>query len=364
MRILVVSEDLSISESLMANMALDNFDVLAAASEISGMSIGLVAPLDLVVVDYQLIQPKFIEKLRSASNLQGVPILVLSKVDDIGAISRCLRAGADDYLIKPVHPVVLCARVLTLLDRRKKTDRDIRKKEKIERENSRLRIKWEQEKRKTESAELSTIFAMCKLAESRDPETGEHLERMQEYSHILALQLADDGSFDEIDSTFIDLVHGASPLHDIGKVAIPDHVLLKPGRLTDEERGIMQTHTEVGADTLRAVHKLHPTNAFVEMGIEIAESHHEWWDGSGYPHKKKGHEIPLAARIVAVADVYDALTSARCYKDEFSHQRAADIIFSESGTHFDPRVVNSFFRAEHQIKAIRGPVTLALVQAG
>ncbi|MBL8047950.1 MAG: HD domain-containing protein [Chthonomonas sp.] len=358
-RILIVSQDGDVAEGLAANMNGPGTEIVRAESEREGISVSLVAPFDLIIVDLDAVTVAGIERFKVSGGVQEIPILALTDMTRIGQIAQCVRAGADDYLVKPIHPVVLCARVVTLLDRRKRNLRELKRQSKIEREHSRLKIRVEKEKQRTESAELSTIFAMCKLAESRDPETGEHLDRMREYSLIIAEQLMLEGTFgDEIDDAFLQLVYGASPLHDIGKVALPDHILLKPGRLTDDERRVMQTHCELGADTLRAVHQLHPTNAFVEIGIEIAASHHEWWDGHGYPNQLKGDQIPLVARVVAVADVYDALTSARCYKDEYSHQRALDIIFSESGTHFDPRVVNAFFRAEPRVRAVRADMGL------
>lgn len=351
-------------DGLTVNLNGGEMEFVSATTEQEGRSIGLVAPIDLIVADLEVVPMAELHSLKEALTNEA-PLLALADVQQIGAIAQCIRAGADDYLVKPVHPVVLCARVLTLLDRRKRWIRDQRKREKFEREHTRLKVRFAQERMRTESAELATIFAMCKLAESRDPETGEHLDRMRQYSFIVAEQLMAEETFgDAIDETFLQLIYGASPLHDIGKVALPDHILLKPGRLTEEERSIMQTHTTVGAETLRAVHQLHPKNRFVELGIEIAESHHEWWDGTGYPNRKRGEEIPLVGRVVAVADVYDALTSARCYKDEYSHQRAIDIIFSESGTHFDPRVVNAFFRAEPRIKEIRTVVGYSPAQAG
>ena len=134
---------------------------------------------------------------------------------------------------------------------------------------------------------------------------------------------------------------------------VPDHVLLKPGKLTEEERRQMETHATLGAETLRAVNAQHPGNAFIHMGIEIAESHHEKWDGSGYPNRLKGDAIPLSARIAALADVYDALTSRRCYKEAFSHEKAREILLAESGHHFDPRMVEAFCQIEHEFRATR-----------
>jgi response regulator RpfG family c-di-GMP phosphodiesterase len=188
-----------------------------------------------------------------------------------------------------------------------------------------------------------TIFSLARLAESRDPETGAHLERVQTYCRVLAEHLRVTKAFgDQIDETFVELIHNTSPLHDIGKVAIPDHVLLKPGRLSEEEFAIMENHARVGAETLEAAIEQYPHARFLHMARDIALTHHEKCNGTGYPNQLAGEAIPLAGRIMAVADVYDALTSKRVYKGAYSHAIARDIIQKDSGKHFDPAVVDAF----------------------
>ncbi|MEM6561552.1 MAG: HD domain-containing phosphohydrolase, partial [Planctomycetota bacterium] len=188
-----------------------------------------------------------------------------------------------------------------------------------------------------------TIFSLARLAEARDHETGAHLERVRTYCRLLATQLAEAGQFtDEIDDGFIELIYQTSPLHDIGKVAVPDCVLLKPGRLDEGEFAIMQTHAEAGAETLNAALSENPDAEFLRMARDIALTHHERFDGKGYPQGLRGGDIPLCGRITAVADVYDALTSKRVYKGRFSHDIAQKMIIEERGRHFDPRVVDAF----------------------
>ncbi|MBN1764233.1 MAG: HD domain-containing protein [Sedimentisphaerales bacterium] len=195
------------------------------------------------------------------------------------------------------------------------------------------------------------VFALANLAESRDPETGAHLERIRSYCQILAEELRENSEYsDQITDEFIEDLYRSSPLHDIGKVGIPDLILLKPGSLTESEFKIMEQHTNIGGDALKKAGRL-ASGGFLDMGCEIARSHHERFDGSGYPDKLAGLDIPLAARIAALADVYDALTSVRVYKSAFRPEVAKLMIEEERGKHFDPAVVDAFLnRYEDFIK--------------
>jgi putative two-component system response regulator len=191
------------------------------------------------------------------------------------------------------------------------------------------------------------MLALAKLAESRDPETGKHLERVQNYCRILAEQLATTDKYAEvITPDFIRTLVRSSPLHDIGKVGIPDEILLKPGRLTTQEFEIMKRHPIIGGDTIRTLVAPNGHHDFLKMAMEIAYHHHEKYDGTGYPAGLAGEAIPLSARIIAVADVYDALTSVRVYKAAMPHERAREIVFEGSGKHFDPTIVQAFLDRE------------------
>jgi response regulator RpfG family c-di-GMP phosphodiesterase len=206
-----------------------------------------------------------------------------------------------------------------------------------------------------ESLVISAVSGLSKLAESRDPETGDHLDRMSQYSMILAEELSQNSRYqDQIDGRYIRDILRFSPMHDIGKVGIEDSILLKPGRLTPEERHDMEFHPAIGGEVLkRCEEQLNASgHSMFTTGIEIAEGHHEKWDGTGYPHGWKGDQIPLSARIVAVADVFDALTSKRPYKDAWPVEKALKLFEEESGKHFDPEIVSAFQRALPRILEI------------
>ncbi len=260
-------------------------------------------------------------------------IMVTSRDRMIDTISG-FESGVDDYIAKPFNPCELQVRV--------NVGRRI-----VALETSHL-----------------TIFALAKLAESRDPDTGAHLERVRSYCRLLASHLQVVPKFQEtVDNEFLQLIYETSPLHDIGKVAIPDAILLKPSKLTLDEFEVMKSHAVRGAETLDAALQEFPNAKFLRMAREIALTHHEKFDGSGYPRGLTGNQIPLCGRIVALADVYDALTSQRVYKAAMCHEEAKSIIVNESGRHFDPDVVNAFLKTERQFFAIRsqfvdGPETM------
>ena len=202
-------------------------------------------------------------------------------------------------------------------------------------------------------ARTGVILGLAKLAEYRDEDTGCHLERIREYTKILAEELARHDRYrDTITAEYIEDLYHSSILHDIGKVGIADAILLKPGRLTPEEYETMKTHAVLGGRTLSAVHAHMKGHSFLTIGKEIAYHHHERWDGSGYPDGLAGEAIPLAARIVSVADVYDALTSKRCYKEAFTHEKSVEIIASEKGQAFDPMLVEAFIAHQAEFKGI------------
>lgn len=196
-------------------------------------------------------------------------------------------------------------------------------------------------------AQMSMIYSMIKLSESRDEGTGLHIERVATLCKLLTIKLKSTYKYkDYINNDYVENIYKASPLHDIGKVAIPDRVLLKQGELTSSEFDIMKKHTVIGANTLDDVRKKYPDNLFLDLAINIAHFHHEKWDGTGYPNNLAGEKIPLSARIMALVDVYDALRSKRIYKEAYSHEKSLEIIKQSAGSHFDPIITKIFIENE------------------
>jgi putative two-component system response regulator len=253
-----------------------------------------------------------------------VYFILLSSLSRSGNLIHGLQGGADDFLSKPIDHEELVVR-LSVAERI------------ISLENKNL-----------------LVFTLAKLAESRDCETGAHLERMREYSRLLAEHLSKiDRYAGEVDADYVRTIYLTSPLHDIGKVGIPDHILLKPGKLTVEEYEVMKQHALIGSQTLDAALQAYPSAQYLRFARDIAQSHHEKFDGTGYPHGLAGSAIPLCARIVAVADVYDALTTKRVYKEAFSHEVAKGIIVQGRGTDFDPDVVDAFLAQEENFLRVK-----------
>jgi len=296
-------------------------------------------PPDLILLDIDMPEMtgyEVCDQLKSSPQLSDIPVIFLSAMNAPEDRLRCFRAGGVDYVSKPFQFEEVQARVDAHVRLR-------RLQQEIQTDNCRLHETVQIQVKKIADAQMETIFAIARLAEARDDETGRHVERVQNFCRLLAVRLSEDPKYKTaVGGAWITNMFHASPLHDIGKVAIPDRILLKPGPLTPEEFAIMKTHAILGSRTLKTVHESYPDNDFIEMGIQIARSHHEWWDGTGYPDGLAGEEIPLCARILAVADCYDALRSKRSYKPAIRHDETCARILAESGTHFDPAVTAAF----------------------
>ncbi|HEC19680.1 MAG TPA: response regulator [Gammaproteobacteria bacterium] len=355
--ILVVDDNEMNRELLLRRLKVTGYDLSSAGDGEQALARLRERPFDLVLLDIMMpIMDGYetLQVIQADERLRRVPVIMITALDDVDSAVRCIEMGAVDYVTKPFNPVLLRARVEASLDRKRMSDLEEERRQEVERSNESLSEEVRAKIKEISESQLAAIFAMSKLAESRDPETGEHLERMREYCKLLSEQLSRMPKYRHIiDRAFVGNIYAASPLHDIGKVGIDDSVLLKPGALTDEEWVLMKQHPIIGAETLREVDRQHPGNDFIHTGIDIAEGHHEKWDGSGYPYGLAGEKIPLVARILALGDVYDALTSKRCYKDAFSHEKSRSIIEEGRGKHFDPDVVLAFFEAEEEFKRVR-----------
>ncbi len=307
-------------------------------------------PPDLILLDINMPEMdgyEVCQHLKESETLRDIPVIFISALTETMDKLKAFNAGGVDYVTKPFQFEEVRARVETHLRIRHLQMA-------LEKHNLDLEKLVQEQVKEILDSQMSTILALARLAESRDKETGQHLERVQAYCKALATKLSETKRFrGTIDDKYIDNIFHASPLHDIGKVGIADSILLKGGKLTEAEFHIMKEHTNIGAQTLEAVRNRYPNNKFVNMGIAIARSHHEKWDGTGYPDGLAGEDIPLCARIMAYADVYDALTSERHYKDVLSYEESRNMMVVESGTHFDPLLVETFFEIEDKFSEIR-----------
>jgi putative two-component system response regulator len=285
--------------------------------------------------------------LKEASATRDIPIIFLTAIIDMEEEKRGLDMGAVDYITKPINPPVVLARVATHIKIKAAADF-------LKDQNEYLEQEVARRTRDLAAIQDVTILAMASLAETRDSETGNHIRRTQHYVKALAERLKDHPRFkDYLDDTTIDLLYKSAPLHDIGKVGIPDRILLKPGKLTPEEFEIMKTHTTLGRDAIQAAEdRLGMEVPFLKLAKEIAYSHQEKWDGSGYPEGLSGDDIPISGRLMAVADVYDALVRRRVYKGPVEHDVAFEIMTEGRGQHFDPDMVDAFVTIEDTVKSI------------
>lgn len=345
--VLVVDDEGSIRELIASQLKIFGQDCVTAASADEAYQIALGEPRPaLVISDVHMPGTSGVQLLHQIKELdENIQVVMVSGLNDLETVRECLRNGAYDYLIKPFELEDLVNTVRRAIERNH-----------LLRQNESYRIDLEamvsEQTDQIRQTRDIAVFTLARLAESRDNETGLHLERMAEYSRRLAEELkSSEGS--AVTTEYLEQLYKSSPLHDIGKVGIPDSILLKPGPLTSIEFRIMQRHTTIGGDTLRSVIERFSGQTFLTMAMEIAYSHHEKWDGSGYPHGLVGRDIPLSARVVALADAYDAITSARPYKDALDHESATERICRDVGKHFDPELVAAFDRCHEEFVDIR-----------
>lgn len=278
------------------------------------------------------------KKIKEMKSKADIPIIFSTAKTDNESIKTGFSIGGVDYITKPFENSEVIARVkthLALADARRK----------LQNQNKILDEQVNERTKEIALTQEATILSLATLAETRDDDTGNHIVRTQNYMHILSIELMKDPQYSHIlTPKLIRLFKKTSPLHDMGKVGIPDAILQKPGKLTDNEFTLMQTHTELGYKALKKAERVLGENSFLSVAAEIAYTHHEKWDGTGYPRRLAGEDIPLSGRIMAIADVYDALVSKRAYKPPFSHKKAMDIITEGKGSHFCPDMVDAFVR--------------------
>jgi len=337
-RVLIV-DDTDINLQMMRALVkrLDHTEAHAFNDPLLALEFARHTPVDVVVVDFMMPTMdglEFISKFRQINGAQSIPVLMVTANDERAVRYRALESGADDFLSKPVDPVEFLARAKNLLKlsdaNRKLTDQAAWLAEGV-----RLAIE------EVRARERETVMCLAKAAEYRDADTGMHILRMSHFSWLIAREL-------NLSLQDQELLRDAAAMHDIGKVAIPDRILLKPGKLNLEELAMMREHAVLGYELLKE-----STSPLLRAGAAIALGHHEKYDGSGYPQGLKGQDIPLFSRIVAVADVFDALSSSRPYKRAWTADEAAEFLRAGRGAHFDPACVDAFLGAWPEVLEIR-----------
>jgi len=347
----LVVDDTPDNLSLMSNLLKNDYKVKVANNGEKALKIAATdPPPDLILLDimmpgmdgYEVCQ--FLKRNSATAN---IPVIFLTAKAEVEDEKKGLEFGAVDYITKPVSPPIVMARVKNHLALKAHADflRD---------KSAYLESEVERRTKEVIAIQDVTILAMASLAETRDSDTGNHIRRTQFYAKALAEKLKPNERFNALMTNhYINMLFKSAPLHDIGKVGIPDRILLKPGRFTPEEFEIMKTHTTLGKEAIdHAEAQLGMSVEFLAMAKEIALYHQEKWDGSGYPEGLAGDAIPVSARLMAVADVYDALISRRVYKEGMPHEKAVEIIQEGKGKHFDPDMVDAFMAIQEEFRQI------------
>lgn len=299
---------------------------------------------DLVLSDVMMPEMngfEFVKTIRNSLEVQEIPVIMVTTLAEKDDRLRAVEVGANDFITKPVDPLELQVRVNSMLKQKAQRDEIVHYEQELNELVEERTLGLHRALKEVEKSHQDTIVHLAAAAEYKDEQTGAHILRMSNYSGVIAEALG-------LDRDEVNLIRKSSPMHDLGKIGIPDHVLLKPGKLTPDEWEVMKTHAEIGAEILGA-----GASDYVNMGSIIALSHHEKWDGSGYPSGLSGEDIPLAGRICAVADVFDALTSKRPYKEAFSVEKSLEIMKQGRGTHFDPMMLDAFLDNMDTVLAIK-----------
>ena len=341
-RILLVDDNTTNLQLLHETLDGIGYRLLIAKNGKTALAIARKAKPALILLDIMMPEMDGYEvcrRLKADEKTDRIAVIFITALADEEDEAKGLALGAVDYLTKPFNPDLVRARVRIHLELKQHQDQL----EQLVRERT----------RRLELTQAVTIESLATLAEYRDPETGGHIKRTQNYVKVLAKQLKEHPRFrDELNDDVIELLYMSAPLHDLGKIAVPDHILQKAGKLTDEEFEEMKKHTNYGHDALRITEQKLGEDSFLRYAREIAYTHQEKWDGSGYPTGLKGDEIPISGRLMALADVYDALISKRVYKPPFPHEKAVEIIVEGKGNHFDPDIVDAFIELENTFRNI------------
>ena len=343
-------DDTAINIEVVKGVLAGEYLVQAALSASMAFKIIEKRKPDLILLDIMMPEIDGYEvcrRLKASIETHDIPIIFLTAKSQENDEMKGLSLGAVDYITKPISPPILKARVKSHLLLKSTLDQ-------LAKQNDSLEDKVKQRTQQLNDLQNVVMVAMGALAESRDPETGNHIRRTQKYVEVLAQELANSEKYAAyLQPNIIAAMAKSAPLHDIGKVGVVDSILLKPGKLTEQEFEEMKKHTNYGYDAIAAAESsLGFADNFLIFAKEIAYSHHEKWDGSGYPEGLSGDEIPLSARIMALADVYDALISARVYKPAFSHEKSIEIILESKGSHFEPLLVDVFLENAEQFRDI------------
>jgi putative two-component system response regulator len=347
---ILIVDDTPEMVSILERLLKAQYRTRAASSGRQALDMALAEPPDLILLDVMMPGMSGFDvcrELKARAETKDVPVIFLTALDDVRDEKTGFDAGAVDYITKPVSQPILLARVRNHLALKSAADF-------LKDKNRYLLAEVARRTDQVQIIQDVTIMAMASLAETRDNATGNHIRRTQHYVRVLAEKLNTLPHYaSEFDEGTIASLFKSAPLHDIGKVGIPDAILLKPDKLTPAEFEIMKTHTVLGRDTILAAEKLiGAPSSFLRHAREIAVSHQEKWDGTGYPEKLKGDAIPMSARLMAVADVYDALISRRVYKPPFLHEVAVNMIREGRGRHFDPHITDAFLLIQDDFRAI------------
>jgi putative two-component system response regulator len=351
---IMIVDDTEMNIDILVDALQDDYELIVAINGLEAIELVEEQKPDLILLDIMMPEMdgyEVLKKIKGNPDLEIIPVILLSAITDSDSKNKGFSLGAADYVTKPFEIVEVKARVKTHL--KIEETRLI-----LENNNIILEEKVKERTKLIEKTNSAAIYCLAALAETRDPETGEHIKRTQEYIRELAFELRKNEKYKDIlTDEYIDLLYKSAPLHDIGKVGVRDSILLKPGKLTNEEFEEMKNHAIYGGESLMVGIREVGEESFLTLAKEIALTHHEKWDGSGYPMGLMKENIPISGRLMALSDVYDALVSKRVYKQALGHNEAKNIIIESSGNHFDPDIVDAFIKIETKFVAIMDKFT-------